>query len=1387
MARVVPGSGAVIEPIFNEVYGVRAVKVIDGGRGYSVSDPPRLTVTGCGTPVREALLYPIIDEDSGKIIHVRVLDPGLGYDPLRLSIIPEQDTPNVVTSFDVLKIWQKSPNSETDASFTVINNDITDRLRIVSDGHPKPADYPGERDPGGGILQDNPFDRTFIYRGGKDVPNLEERLRHFNRSTAILSNGVLLHTPDWGQFESTPIGFDLDTVKYPYLLDADEYDGVTNNGQYFYHSSKLINHFSRPNSVFENGFLRPFVWNIKVEFDNILINIRNVSESVSLIEEGRIVEVVNGTGRAEIAKIIKDNTNTIVRIYLRSVVGNFSKDDLLLGSTGFTMEISDDPIQFSNGLFYIDFGPGAAEFGNFTPNTYYLAPTNIRVPKNYLIIWNQSDISNQPSDIHPNGHPMQFSTTPDGPLNQTPGTLYYNSTGLSNAPAADYENEFQPLFIMNGDETDRIYYFCKYHNYMSGYDGDEGYIVIGDDDNTPVLNDYYTTNYYESGGVIDYSRHVSGHSKIIGLSFDGYPIYGPYGYDDSGNIIKVSSSYRLKVGEEVDGARPTQVTPSTITYTVTFADQKVNIDGSPPNFLTLDRGSTYIFNQDDPSNNSEHLFISTVGNGWHVGFPPIIGDTTYLYTDGITYHLDGVEVPYETYLSLFNGASAREIRFTPRVDSPRLLYIFSYTTPDTGFRIVQEGYEMGSFIQDYIYEEGYGDLDEFNGRFSVTPEYPNGTYAYFLTTDSSDNPVYPYAIGPKYYGVPIFEDTDITQIPTQFPSGAFGEVVLDDNGSVAYIKMTRNGDGYFGPTKAKILGGEGVGATANPIVQTVTSLTLLSPGRSFATPPTLIFEGGGGQGARGAASIDTTGKIVNIEVVNPGEFYQEPPYILITGGGGIGAKAVARVDQGEIVGIDITDPGKGYINSPSIIFTKLVNLKRKVNNRQSYNSNAYNITGLTRNLASSDTSIYVNSTDAFPGSGNLLIDGEIVSYSSKSRERFTGVTRGLNFNYDQRIILDSGQNDEFGVSTYKFSVGDRVIRRIENQNNKVAKVYDWDPETRELLVTFEVDELAFIDAGIPSTEDAIVQFDAGASGSATGGFDPHVLIQEEGAQIITLTEPIGRILNFRFEDDDELEGEGDGIPDLVNTGTDYENQINLDGGLFNSLYGIEETIGGQNTTLFVVGDQVKDASLPFKFATVLEAGQLSEGVPHDSTITVYVDGNFGNGQNYFPGDIVTGENSGVRATVVSWDPSNGILLLNNIVPYNTGNVNIGVAGLLYKFSESSTVIDFIVLSPGADYSATPSITIENISDIQATATANMTPSGDQIDSITITNGGYGYKAYIDETNNYRPTTTITNDPGDVTGSGAVVQAVLGGEKLNANSGASYRIKRIEYDTLIRSL
>ena len=1404
MARTVPGTGAVIEPIFDEIFGVRAVKVTNGGSGYIPTDPPRLTVTGCGTPDVEALLYPIIDTDSGQIIHVRVLNRGRGYDPLRLKITPLQETPSVITSFDINRIWQGHPNSPTTGVFSTSNaGNIIDRLRIQSDNHPKPSMHTGidvERQPGGNaLIGDRSFDQTFIYRGGKDVPNPGTRQIQVDKAIGIMANGGLLHTPEFGADGNPPAGFGIDTVKYDYVKNTNAYDAVIDNNTYFYQSSKITDEFAITNGVFEWGQIQVFTWNIKVEFDNIFIAVNQVDETLGSVEVGRIVDEISGTARAEVAKIVRDNQNNITHLYLRSVStgASFANGDKVLGSNGFNFTISEDPQALPNGIFYIDFGTDADEFGPFVSGQYYFAPEGIKVQRNYLIIWNQSDSSNGVSEAHPQGHAMQFSTTADGVHNASPGTLYYNSTGVSQASAADYENEFAPIFLMNADENGFIYYFCKHHPDMSGKEGHEGYMYLDPELEDHVFtNNYYLENYYQSDSndpnTIDRSRHVDGHSKILGMSFDGYPIYGPYGYNSSGVAAREVSSYRLRTTVELQGNRPQVNTVSNVTYNITVVGGKFVYSGTSPSFLNLERGKTYIFNQNDSSNDGFTLLVSPQEDGWHTSNPIIVGNTNDLYDgpvtngNGIKYYIDGSETTYQTYISSFNGATTREIRFTIPVNAPNILYLFSYSGTGYGIRIVNDGYVLGDLVNDYIYDTSVGTLDAYNGKFAPTPEYPNGTYAYFMTEDSSGNPVYPYAIADRFYGVPLFEgDTPPTEVDI-FPSEAEGEVILSDSGNVSYVRMTKKGDNFFGPATAKILGGQGTGATASPTVQTVTGLSLLNQGRNYATPPTLIFEGGGGQGAQGAAEIDTLGEVTSINVVDQGEFYQEPPFILITGGGGIGARAEATVDQGKITGINVIEPGKGYTSAPNIIFTKLVNLKRKSDARQSFNSSVIYLTGVVKDVGAGDTEIFVDSTDAYPGSGQIILNKETISYTAKTAGKFSGLTRGVNFNYDQRVILDAGQNDSNGLSTYKFNVGDIAIRAVESANNKIARVYDWDPSTRELLVTFEVDELAFIDGGIPSTEDAIVQFDGGTAASAPSGFDPHVVLNTVGSNITLLTVPIQIFSDRSFQDIAENEGAGDGIADLVNTGTDYDGQISLDGGLYNSLYGIEETQGGTNTTLFAVGDRVKDASLPFKFATVDTAGTLTDGVEHPAILNIYLDPNVGNGQNFSVNEVVLGSVSQVRGTVVSWDASQSLLQVKDVVPFNTGNINVGIGGLLYEFSQDGTIVDFIVQNPGTNYTGTPTVAIENLGDIQATATVTMTTAGDQVASLSITNGGYGIPQSVDSSYNYHPTTTFTNAGGDSTGSGAVVQAILGGENLVGNGGATYRIKSIDYQTIVRS-
>lgn len=68
---------------------------------------------------------------------------------------------------------------------------------------------------------------------------------------------------------------------------------------------------------------------------------------------------------------------------------------------------------------------------------------------------------------------------------------------------------------------------------------------------------------------------------------------------------------------------------------------------------------------------------------------------------------------------------------------------------------VSTTYPLGYFREDYefVAHTGQADyLDEHNGRFCITPEYPNGIYCYFATVDADWNSAYPYVVGPYFYG-----------------------------------------------------------------------------------------------------------------------------------------------------------------------------------------------------------------------------------------------------------------------------------------------------------------------------------------------------------------------------------------------------------------------------------------------------------------------------------------------------------------------------------------------------------------------------------------------------------------------------------------------------------
>ena len=114
------------------------------------------------------------------------------------------------------------------------------------------------------------------------------------------------------------------------------------------------------------------------------------------------------------------------------------------------------------------------------------------------------------------------------------------------------------------------------------------------------------------------------------------------------------------------------------------------------------------------------------------------------------------------------------------VPSYRLRAITARTTLPNGSPASQLGptlaaQPLGSYYEDYEQVPGLGDLDGHNGRQCVTPEYPQGTYAYFATFDRAGNSVFPYILGPTYYGV-----VETSNFPVMGPGNGSTNVTITD-------------------------------------------------------------------------------------------------------------------------------------------------------------------------------------------------------------------------------------------------------------------------------------------------------------------------------------------------------------------------------------------------------------------------------------------------------------------------------------------------------------------------------------------------------------------------------------------------------------------------------
>ena len=101
-------------------------------------------------------------------------------------------------------------------------------------------------------------------------------------------------------------------------------------------------------------------------------------------------------------------------------------------------------------------------------------------------------------------------------------------------------------------------------------------------------------------------------------------------------------------------------------------------------------------------------------------------------------------------------------------------------------------------------------------------------------------------------------------------------------------------------------------------------------------PPSVVFWGGGGQGAAANAIISATGDILGIDIVSPGFNYVNPPYVRFedacgNGSGAVGTVVIGPVSQqpdgtyasdpngttNGVTGVVIEQTGTGYLPSPN--------------------------------------------------------------------------------------------------------------------------------------------------------------------------------------------------------------------------------------------------------------------------------------------------------------------------------------------------------------------------------------------------------------------------------------------------------------------------------------
>jgi hypothetical protein len=193
-------------------------------------------------------------------------------------------------------------------------------------------------------------------------------------------------------------------------------------------------------------------------------------------------------------------------------------------------------------------------------------------------------------------------------------------------------------------------------------------------------------------------------------------------------------------------------------------------------------------------------------------------------------------------------------------------------------------YQPGFFVEDYEFIGG-GDLDEHNGRFCVTPEYPEGVYAYFTTINDGQvdsvgpfanykSPVFPYFIGNTYKSKP--ERFNFLKSSNQ------SEININNTNwirNTTPYNITKSNSGYrflYNPNEIR----EQISHVKSVTKGTISSVGILTGGQNYQVNDSIVFNQSDLSSKKPSATISsikgksvTSVSVATSELLNL-EFYQ---------------------------------------------------------------------------------------------------------------------------------------------------------------------------------------------------------------------------------------------------------------------------------------------------------------------------------------------------------------------------------------------------------------------------------------------------------------------------------------------------------------------------------